>query len=118
MNAEKIKKAIASKPVKIILVCIAAFALLLAVWKVFFKSDDKNTGDYRATEEEQRLALLLEKIDGVSEATVMISRTEEATSVVVIFDGTDGILTRLQITRVAASALNITDSSVLVYAAS
>ena len=117
MKADGIKNLVKSKPVKIILICLAALALLLAVWKVFFASEPIRSDAYKATEEEKRLASLLEKIDGVTDATVMIGRNGEETSVVVIFEGTDGILTRLRITEVAASALGVVQSSVLVYAA-
>lgn len=117
MKADDIRKFLKSKPVKIVLICLAALALLLAVWKVFFASEPIQSDAYKATEEEKRLASLLEKIDGVTDATVMIGRNGETTSVVVIFEGTDGILTRLRITEVAASALGVVQSNVIVYAA-
>ena len=117
MKIGDIKNLVKSKPVKIVLICLAALALLLAVWKVFFASEPIRSDAYQATEEEKRLATLLEKIDGVTDATVMIGRNDGTTSVVVVFDGTDGILTRLRITEVAASALGVVQSSVIVYAA-
>lgn len=118
MNAEKVKNFLKRKSVRIVLILLAALCLLLAVWKVFVQSDsEQGIEPYKATEEEQRLAVLLEKIDSVKNATVMISRQDE-TSVVVVFEGEDGILTRLRITEIAASALSISQSNVLVYAAS
>ena len=118
MKKEQLKEFFANKTVRIVLLCVAALALLLAVWKVFFNAGSSASG-YAATEEEARLSTLLEKIDGVEEATVMVSKAEDGTkSVVVVFDGTDGILTRLRITEVVSSAMNIPASSVLVCAVS
>lgn len=120
MNADGIKKFFKSKTVRIVLICIIALALLLAVWKVFFGTEPASkTSGYEATEEERRIALLLEKIEGVGDATVMVSRADGgAVSAVVVFDGTDGIMIRLRIAEVVASALQISDTDVLVCAAS
>ena len=118
MKKDAVKDFFANKTVRIVLLCVAALLLLFAVWKVFFAADVDKTNGYAATEEEARLSTLLEKIDGVGEATVMVNRSDDGTKVVVVFDGTDGILTRLRITEVVSSAMNIPASSVLVCAVS
>ena len=118
MNADGIKRLFKSKTVKIIFLCVVALLLLLAVWKVFFNEKSAQSDGYAATEEETRLASLLTKIDGVSEATVMITKEErEVVGAVVVFRGEDGILTRLRIIEIASGALNIKEASVIVYAA-
>ena len=118
VKKDAVKDFFANKTVRIVLLCVAALLLLFAVWKVFFAADVDKTNGYAATEEEARLSTLLEKIDGVGEATVMVNRSDDGTKVVVVFDGTDGILTRLRITEVVSSAMNIPASSVLVCAVS
>lgn len=115
---EKLKTFFADRTVRIILICIAALVLLFAVWKVFFGESNVSANGYQATEQEERLAALLMQIDGVEKATVMIGEEDgKAVNAVVVFDGKDGIITRLRITEVAASALNLKNSSILVYSA-
>lgn len=119
MKKGALKDFFANKTVRIVLLCVAALLLLFAVWKVFFQADVSRKNGYAATAEELRLSALLEKIEGVGDATVMVNTAEDgAKNVVVVFDGTDGILTRLRITEVVSSAMGIPASSVLVCAVS
>lgn len=115
----KCKDLIKNRTVRIIAVCVLALLLLLAAYRVFVggKSEKKSAG-YTPTAQEERLLTLLTGIEGVRNATVMITEAEGvAVGVVIIFDGDDGFLTRMRITDVAATALNIERTSVVVYPA-
>ena len=105
-----------SKTAKILLLCLFALLLLLAVWRVFFK--DSGSEGYQATEREKRLCLLLAEVEGVGNAKAMISEDDGVpVSAIVIFDGADSILTRMRVLDITATALNIDKKNVQVYPA-
>lgn len=112
---EKLKTFFSNKTVRIVCILVAALALILIAWSVFGRGE-KTSGKYTQTEREERLSLLLSEISGAGTVRVMISE-EEGTPIgaVVVFDGDDAILTRLQLTQVAANVLNIAENCVLVY---
>ncbi len=115
---ERLEKLFRSKTAKILLLCALALVLLIAVWKVFFPSGEASA-EYGATEQEARLAAVLSKIEGVKSVSVMIGNTKEGipASAIVVFDGEDGLLTRMRILEAAAGALNVERENVLVYPA-
>ena len=106
MNRERIKSFFGNRTVKILLIAAAALLLLLAVWKVFFRATDKPT-PYEATAQEERLSNLLSQIEGVQNATVMISLADGAP--------VGSILTRIRVIDVASNALNLKKELILVY---
>ncbi len=119
MNTERIKKLFQNRVFRVVSVCLLAFLLLLAVWKVFFpqKSDDAATA-YEPTATEERLARLLGEIEGVESATVMIGEEDGAAkSAVVIVRGDLGLVTRSRVIDATANALQIERRNVLVYPA-
>ena len=104
-----------NKTVRLVLLGAAALLLLILAYFVFVRQD---SAAYTATEQEKRLSVLLEEIEGVKSATVMITEKEGApVSAVVIFEGEDGILTRTRLMEVAASALSLRTRDILVYPA-
>lgn len=118
MNTEKIKKVLQNRVLCTVVVCVLALLLLLVVWRVFFKQEEAATGGYQPTQREQRLALLLEEIEGVEQATVMIAEEEGAAiGAVVVIKGDLGLVTRMRVTDAAANALHIARQEILVYPA-
>lgn len=117
MNRESVKKFFSNKTTKTVLVLLAALVLLFAVYKVFFPPK-KNASGYAPTEQEQRLSTILSRIDGVSDATVMIGEEEGiAVSAVIVFSGDDSILTRIRVVDAASGALGIKKENIRVYPA-
>lgn len=111
------KTVMANKTVRYLAVGAAALVILIAVWAVFFQADAKS--DYTPTAEEQRLSLLLSKLEGVEDATVMISEEKgQAVGAVILFEGKDSLLTRMRVLEAAANALRLERERVLVYPAS
>ena len=105
-----------SKTAKILLLCLLALLLLLAVWKVFFGA--QNADEYRATEREQRLCQLLSEVEGIGNAKAMISEEDGVpVSAIIVFEGADSILTRMRVLDITAAALNIDKKNVQVYPA-
>lgn len=115
----KLKDLWKNRTVRIVAVCIAALLLLLAAYRVFVGggSSEKN-GGYKPTEREERLLILINGIEGVKDAKAMITEEDGVpVGVVIVFEGEDGFLTRMRLMEVAAAALNIERSAVVVYAA-
>lgn len=117
MKGVEIKKLFQNKAVRYILICVGALILLLLVWKFFFSDSAGKNGAYARTDAEERLCTLLEEIDGVKKATVMITETDgKQVGAVIVFDGTDSLLTRIRVIDVTAAALNVERGNILVYA--
>jgi len=95
-------------------IAVVAIALCLAVAWAFGKEDSKEIGGW--TEEEIRLVSILENIDGVGEAEVMIGLTEDGERrVVVVCDGANRISVLMDVREAAANALGIEEKFVKVY---
>ena len=94
---------------------LAGFALILcfAVWSVFLT---ENTDATYTTDEEAKLVALLESMDGVGEAEVMISMNENGTrGAVVVCDGATRLTVIADIREAVATALGIEQKNVKVY---
>ena len=108
-NKKHVKKAL-----EILLFIGLAIALCLAVWQVFLK-EDKNVQSLGNTEEE-RLVAILEQIDGVGDAEVMIGVSENGNkSVVIVCDGADRLSVIMDVREAAATALGIEEKFVKIY---
>ena len=120
MKKSDFKQFFRNKTVRIVLICLAAFLLLIAVWRVFFNSSSAYTAanGYLPTDRETRISVLLSQIEGVDDATVMIAE-EGGTpvSAVIVFKGADGFLTRMRVIEATANALSIPPEKVLIYPA-
>ncbi|MDE6411814.1 MAG: hypothetical protein K2L02_04680 [Clostridia bacterium] len=118
MKKESIKNFFNNKTARTVLILLIALLLVFAVYRVFFKSEEKPSNAYEATELEERLSKILSKIDGVGDTSVMVSEEEgKAVSAVIVFRGADSILTRMRVIDAASGALGIDRANVLVYPA-
>ena len=102
------------RTVRILLFGVAALLLLLAIWRVFFAGEA--VSGYDETQQEARISAMLERVEGIVEASVMIVEEEgEAVSCIVVYRGEDSILSRMRILDIASSALGIAKEKVQVY---
>lgn len=100
---------------EIILLCILALILGVAVWK-FFYDPAKETVNTSATENEKKLSALLAEIDGVGEAEVMICEDEDGIkSVVVVCEGAKDLRVMMDIREAVAAALGTEEKAVKIY---
>ena len=107
-------KKIGSKVLEVII--LAGFALILcfAVWRVFIV-DEPQMKAY-SSDEETKLVALLESMDGVGEAEVMISTNENgARGAVVVCDGATRLSVISDVREAVATALGIDQKYVKVY---
>lgn len=117
MNKESVKKFFNNKTARTVFVLIVALLLVFAIYRVFFNKESSSEV-YEATELEERLSKILSRIDGVGDASVMVSEEEgKAVSAVIVFCGADSILTRIRVIDAASGALGIGRDKVMVYPA-
>lgn len=116
VSFKKLKELFARRSVKLILVLLLGLLLLLAAFRVF--SPKRGQSTYTASDREAKLSALLEKLDGVKSAAVMITEQGgDPASAVVIYEGEDTFLLRIRLAEVAAGALGIEEREIRVYAA-
>ena len=99
---------------EILLLCGLAFLLLIACYEVFFREDQSvNVG---LSAEEIRLREILETIDGVGAAEVMIGQSENGEkSVVIVCEGAKNISVLIDLREAAAAAIGIESKNVKIY---
>ena len=111
---ENIKNRTKKKWLEVALLGVMAVVLGFAVWQVFLK--DKQPTSTNADSDEIRLVSILETINGVGDAEVMIGRTEDGIqSVVVVCEGANKISVLIDVREAAATALGIEQKYVKVY---
>ena len=117
MKKESVKNFFNNKTARTVFILLIALLLVFAIYRVFFKKESSSEV-YEATALEERLSQILSRIDGVGNASVMVSEEEgKAVSAVIVFRGADSILTRIRVIDAASGALGIERDKVLVYPA-
>ena len=102
------------RAVETVILAVAAVALCLLIGIVFAK--EKSESVNALTEEESKLIAILEKIDGVGKAQVMIGVSEDGEKrVVVVCDGANSISVAMDVREAAATALGIEEKFVKIY---
>ncbi len=103
------------KEKKKLIIVIALIALLIAIVFLFFGGEERS-GDFSKTDKELRLTALLESMDGIGEAEVMITEEEGLISgVVVVCEGADRIAVRNDILNAVSTALDINKNIIAIY---
>lgn len=98
-----------------VLMLSLAAVLGLAVWKVFY-TDEKVATVAEMNETEQRISGILEQIDGVGKADVMICETEDGVQgVVVVCEGARDFQVLINIREAVAVALGTEEKDVKIY---
>ncbi len=100
----------------ILIVAVLALVLIFAVWKIFYKEEPAMQTEATASETEKRVSRLLEDIEGVGEASVMICETEEGVqSVVVVCDGANDLQVLINVREAVSAALGTDQKSIKIY---
>lgn len=101
---------------EIAIISLLAFILLFACWKVFYSDESSETSQTALTATEKKIALLLQEIDGVGEASVMVCETEEGVlGAVVVCEGANNIRVVIDIREAVATALGTEEKAVKIY---
>ena len=117
MNKEGRKKHLPDGGMKdLLLIFVLAILLLLAISFVFSKEDEKGTTTSLPSEKEQKLSNLLQEIEGVGDANVIICETEEGVqSVVVVCEGANDLQVVMDVREAVSAALGAKQSAIKVY---
>ncbi|MBQ8374631.1 MAG: hypothetical protein IJX98_03520 [Clostridia bacterium] len=100
---------------EILLVGGLAVLLGIAAWQVFLNPTAEEVAQVRS-DEESRLITILENIDGVGKADVMISAAETGErGVVIVCEGANDISVLIDVREAAATALGIEQKQVKIY---
>ena len=99
----------------IVLLSTLALVLIVVTWQIFH-TEDPRTVAVNATETELKVIRLLEEIDGVGEANVIVCETEEGiTSVVVVCEGANNLRVVMDVREAVAAALGTEEKAVKIY---
>ncbi|MBQ8429174.1 MAG: hypothetical protein IJX30_03650 [Clostridia bacterium] len=98
-----------------LLLCLLAIVLIFVVWQVF--GGNKTPATSAAyTEKEIKIARLLQEMEGVGEAEVMIYEGEDSLeSVVVLCEGATDLRVIMSVREAVATALGTEEKKVKVY---
>lgn len=99
----------------VLLLAVLALVIVFAAWKLFYgdKSDEE---DVFLTQTELKVSKLLENIQGVGEADVVVCETEDGVrSVVVVCDGANDLQVVMHIREAVAAAVGADEKSIKIY---
>ena len=98
------------------LLVVLGVVVVLAAWLVFHAGEKEVSAPAYATETETKVLRLLQEIDGVGEASVIIYEKEgDIENVVVVCEGANDIRVVMNVREAVSSALGTEQKSVKVY---
>ena len=109
-------KKINGKIKEIAIVGLLAFVLIFSAWQIFHTEEKSVAVDINATETEKKVMRLLEEIDGVGSARVIVYETEEGPhSVVIVCEGANNLRVVMNVREAVATALGTEEKAVKIY---
>ena len=119
MNSEREKRKkfrLDNRIKDICILAVLALVLVFASWKIFGSEKEVEETASALSQTEEKISRLLEEMEGVGEASVMICETEEGVqSAVVVCEGANNLQVIMDIREAVASALGTKEKSVKVY---
>lgn len=101
---------------EIFLLAVLAFILIFAVCKIFYGEEKTNTDNVSVTENEEKISRILQEIEGVGDAQVIICETEEGVQgAVVVCEGANNFQVVINVREAVAAALGTDQKSVKIY---
>lgn len=114
-----IKKALVRLGVKSrdsMLILVLGLVLIFVAWKIFHTEEESVVTNSVMTEAEVKVMRLLEEIDGVGEAEVIVyEENDEVKNVVVVCDGARDLRVIMNIREAVAAVLGTEEKSIRVY---
>lgn len=119
MNSEREKRKkfrLDNRIKDICILAVLALVLVFASWKIFGSEKEVEETASALSQTEEKISRLLEEMEGVGEASVMICETEEGVqSAVVVCEGAKNLQVIMDIREAVASALGTKEKAVKVY---
>jgi len=100
----------------ILLLFFLAITLIFAASQIFRNDEPEDTLSVNLSDTESKVIRLLEEIDGVGEANVIVCETEDGKkNVVVVCEGAKNLLVVMNVREAVAAALGTEQNAVKVY---
>ena len=100
----------------IFLLSSLAIVLIFAAWQIFHTEDSEESVAVNATEAEAKVIRILEEIEGVGDANVIVYETEEGPkNVVVVCEGANNLRVVMNVREAVAAALGTEEKAVKIY---
>ena len=100
----------------VLLLILLGLALVFFAWKIFQEDKVENAPTIALSETEERVARLLEEIDGVGNASVIVYETnDEIESVVVVCEGANNLRVVMNVREAVAAALGTQEKSIKIF---
>ncbi len=118
MNSPKIgfSEKMKGKTKDVWILAIVGVLLLFAVWVVFKPSETESAVSYTMGSEEERLSYLLNQMDGVGEAEVVICETDEGVKNVFVFcEGANDFEVVINVREAVSAAIGTDARNVKIY---
>ena len=101
---------------KLIIVLLLIVLLIAVVYLFFGTESDDSSASVNKTATETKLEALLEAIEGVGDAEVMITTDDDGiVGVVIVCEGASSIMVRNDILNAVSTALNINKNIIAIY---
>ena len=99
-----------------LLLLLLGVLVVLMAWFVFHSDDGEKDATVYATETEIKVVRLLQEIDGVGEANVIVyEKEDEIESVVVVCEGANNLRVIMNVREAVACALGTEEKAVKIY---
>ncbi len=100
----------------ILLVGVLGILLFYTAWKIFDEEESADAAMHALTENEVKVMRILQELDGVGEASVVVyEKNEEVQSVVVVCEGANDLRVVMNVREAVAAALNTDEKSIKIY---
>ena len=115
-KVRKVFGRIDAKGKDILLIVLLAIVLIFTAWKIFHTEETTGAASIQPTETEIRVMRLLEEIDGVGEADVIVYETKEGIqSVAIVCDGAKDLRVVMDVRSAVSAALGTKEKMIKVY---
>ena len=116
VHTEEKRKFFNGKIKDFLLLAGLGLVLMLAAWRMFGDDGKEKSRSVAATERETKVMRLLEEIDGVGEASVIVYEDEEGVkSVVVVCEGANDLRVVMDVREAVSAALGTQQKAVKIY---
>ena len=101
----------------LLIIGVLGIVLFYTAWKIFEEDDASNTAtQLQLSETEIKVMRILQEIDGVGEANVIVCEREaEIISVVVVCEGANNLRVAMNVREAVAAALDTSQKNVKIY---
>lgn len=114
---KKIGALLSGRVKDLLLIGVLGIVLFYTAWKIFEEDDASNTAaQAQLSETEIKVMRILQEIDGVGEASVVVcEKGEEIISVVVVCEGANDLRVIMNVREAVAAALDTSQKIVKIY---